>query len=142
MGFSAEWYIPDRILYARNWGETTVEDIRLQVETLNQMMTDSTSSLIYVILDLTQVTKALNLKDFPKAFGSYKTNPKYGWMLMVGQKDPLVRFASSVATTLFKAKQRTFANVTEALEFLKVVDPDIDWSTVDPAVLVRPIPST
>lgn len=141
MGFSAEWYIPDKILYARNWGETTPEDIRIQVSTLDQMITESASSSIYVILDLTQVTKALSLKDFPKAFGSYKTNPKYGWMLMVGQKDPLVRFASNVATTLFKAKQRTFNNVTEALEFLKAVDPDLDWSTTEPAVLTRPIPT-
>ncbi len=141
MGFNAEWYIPGKILYARNWGETTLEDIRIQVETLNQMMTESVSDSIYIILDLTQVTKALNLKDFPKAFGSYKTNPKYGWMLMVGQKDPLVRFASNVATNLFKAKQRTFNNVPEALDFLKVVAPELDWSTADAAVLTRPIPT-
>ena len=141
MGFSAEWYLPDKILYARNWGDTTPESVRLQVDTLDQMLTDSAAGSIYVILDLTQVTKALNLKDFPKAFGSYKTNPKYGWMLMVGQKDPLVRFASGVATTLFKAKQRTFNSLPEAIEFLRTVDPDINWSTADPGVLTRPIPA-
>ncbi|MCA0454305.1 MAG: hypothetical protein LCI00_10060 [Chloroflexi bacterium] len=141
MGFSAEWYLADKILYARNWGKTTPESVRKQVDTLDQMLTDSAAGSIYVILDLTQVTKALNLRDFPKAFGSYKTNPKYGWMLMVGQKDPVVRFASGVATTLFKAKQRSFNTVTEAVDFLRNVDPDIDWSTVDPSVLTRPIPA-
>lgn len=142
MGFSTEWYLLDKILYVRNWGETTPEGVRLQMDALNQKLEESPASDIYVVIDLTHVTKALSIKDFPKTFSHYKTNPKYEWMLMVGQKDPLVRFASSVATTLFKAKQRTFPTVTEALDFLKVVDPDIDWTNADASVLTRPIPDT
>ncbi len=59
---------------------------------------------------------------------------------MVGQKDPLVRFASTVATNLFRAPLRTFETNSQAVAFLKTIDPAIDWSKADQSVLERPIP--
>ncbi len=142
VNYRIEWYIPDQILFVKHWGATQADEVRVQMETMNAELERSTSDSIHVIIDLSGVTKALKVKDFPKAFAHYKTHPKYRWTMMVGQKDPLVRFASTVATTLFRAPLRAFSTNSEAVEFLKTIDPMIDWSKANPSVLERPIPES
>jgi hypothetical protein len=140
MNFSIEWYVEDQVLFVKHWGPSQPDAVRTQMEMMNQQLDRSPAQSIHVMIDLSDVTKALSVKDFPKAFGSYKTHPKYRWTMMVGQKDPLVRFASTVATNLFRAPLRTFDTNSQAVEFLKTIDPTIDWSKADQSVLERPIP--
>ena len=140
VNYSIEWYVEDQVLFVKHWGATQADEVRLQMEMMNNQLDLSPAQSIHVIIDLSGVTKALSVKDFPKAFGSYKTHPKYRWTMMVGQKDPLVRFASTVATNLFRAPLRTFDTNSQAVEFLKSIDPAIDWSKADQSVLERPIP--
>ena len=140
VNYSIEWYVEDQVLFVKHWGATQADEVRTQMETMNHQLDLSSGQSIHVIIDLSQVTKALSVKDFPKAFAHYKTHPKYRWTMMVGQKDPLVRFASTVATNLFRAPLRTFDTNPQAVEFLKSIDPAIDWSKADQSVLERPIP--
>ena len=139
VNFSIEWYVEDQVLFVKHWGATKAEEVRIQMETMNHQLDLSAGQLIHVIIDLSAVTKALSVKDFPKAFAHFKTHPKYRWTMMVGQKDPLVRFASTVATNLFRAPLRTFDTNPQAVEFLKTIDPSIDWSKANQSVLERPI---
>lgn len=140
VNYSIEWYVPDQILFVKHWGATQADEVREQMTLMNQQLELSPAESIHVIIDLSGVTKALKVKDFQKAFAHYKTHPKYRWTMMVGQKDPLVRFASTVATTLFRAPLRAFNTNSEAVEFLKSIDPMIDWSKANPSVLEQPIP--
>ncbi len=138
--YSIEWYVEDQVLFVKHWGPTQADDVREQMATMNQRLDSSPAQSIHVIIDLSEVTKALSMKDFPKAFAHFKTHPKYRWTMMVGQKDPLVRFASTVATNLFRAPLRTFDTNAQAVAFLKTMDPEIDWSKANQSVLERPIP--
>jgi hypothetical protein len=140
VNYSIEWYVEDQVLFVKHWGATQPEEVREQMEKMNHQLDLSTGQSIHVIIDLSAVTKALSVKDFPKAFAHFKTHPKYRWTMMVGQKDPLVRFASTVATNLFRAPLRTFPTNAEAVAFLKSIDPAIDWSKANQSVLERPIP--
>jgi hypothetical protein len=140
VNFSIEWYVEDQVLFVKHWGATKAEEVRIQMETMNHQLDLSTGQSIHVIIDLSEVTKALSMKDFPKAFAHFKTHPKYRWTMMVGQKDAMVRFASSVATNLFRAPLRTFNTNEQAIEFLRTIDPAIDWSKANQSVLERPIP--
>ena len=140
MNFSIEWYVEDQVLFVKHWGATQADEVKIQMETMNHQLDLSAGQSIHVIIDLSDVTKALSVKDFPKAFAHYKTHPKYRWTMMVGQKDPLVRFASTVATNLFRAPLRTFPTNAQAVAFLKTIDPAIDWSKANQSVLERPIP--
>lgn len=142
VNFSIEWYVEDQVLFVKHWGPTRADEVRLQMEMMNHQLDLSSAQSIHVIIDLSSVTRALSVKEFPKAFGSYKTHPKYRWTMMVGQKDPLVRFASTVATNLFRAPLRTFDTNEQAVEFLRSIDPEIDWTKANPLVLERPIPET
>ena len=142
MNFSIEWYVEDQVLFVKHWGPTQADAVRTQMESMNHQLDLSTGQSIHVIIDLSEVTKALSMKDFPKAFAHFKTHPKYRWTMMVGQKDPMVRFASTVATNLFRAPLRTFDTNAQAVAFLKTIDPAIDWSKAKQSVLERPIPET
>ncbi len=72
VNFSIEWYVEDQVLFVKHWGATQPEAVRLQMETMNQKLDESAGQLIHVIIDLSAVTKALGVKDFPKAFAHFK----------------------------------------------------------------------
>ena len=142
VNYSIEWYIADQVLFVKHWGATQADEVREQMAQMNHQLDLSSGESIHVIIDLSSVTKALKVKDFPRAFAHYKTHPKYRWTMMVGQKDPLVRFASTVATTLFRAPLRAFDTLPEATAFLKTIDPMIDWTQANASVLERPVPES
>jgi hypothetical protein len=132
-----QWYVEHQVIFVKYWGEVTLDETRRQIE-MNFFYNDqSTAPLVHAIIDLSGVTKPLNMAEMAAALKGLKPHPRSGWMITVGEKDPVVRFLSSVARQLFKLRQRAFHTFEEAVEFLKGMDTTIDWNKADLTVLTN-----
>ncbi len=120
MPFQLSWYAKNQVILIIDEGQTTDQDMLnidpQVIDYLNQCKTP----LVHVIIDkrksnYTPPVKVLTALQWPK-------HPQYGWTILVGLSNPFERFVNVVATTFFKARQRMFDTMDEALAFLNEVD--------------------
>lgn len=142
MNYSNQWYIPHHVLYVRYWGESTAEIVLQQIDEMYAMLDESGADAVQVIMDVTQVTKPLSVKDYPRIISRFKAHPKYAWTLIIAQQNALVRFVSSVGVQLFGRHQRIFDTQDQALAFLKGLIPGVDLALADQSVLSDAVPGT
>lgn len=135
MAYKVQWYIEKQIIFIKFWGEIVVDDLIAQLNETAAFIGESDRVLVHAITDLSEVTKPLPMKNIPQVITSVKQHPHTGWVITVGEKDMMLKFASSVARQLFKMRQQTFDTLPEALAFLSQRDPTIDWHMADESVL-------
>ncbi len=137
MAYEVQWYIEKQIQYVRFWNELTIEDFRAELEVSRKMMDTSDRPLVHVIIDVNDVTKSIGLKEMAMVMAGREPHPRGGWTILVGQKDAMMKFASSVGRQLLKLRQRNFDTVQEALDFLRDIDANLDWSQANDSLFVR-----
>lgn len=137
MPFRMGWYIEPQVIFAQFWGEMTVEDLQHYFEMTNQYAEHSSSPLVHTIADVSQITKPLNMVELASVMKGFRTHEHVGWTITLGEKDPMLRFVSSIARQLLRLRQRTFDSFHEAVDFLKEMDTNIDWNRANPSALIN-----
>jgi hypothetical protein len=128
-----DWYIPGQVLYASSWGEVTIEQLIEHIATNQRLVREGTHSLVHTISNVTHLTKYPPIYESVKVFNQFRHSapPNTGWALTVGFKDPVVKFATTVIQQLFGVRLRSFDTVDEAVDFIKTVDRELDWTQAD-----------
>ena len=138
MPYTMGWYIKNEVLFAQCGVSLSVEEAHNLLMDVNANTAQSNHPAVHAIFDLSKIEKPLGLLETAQALRGATAHPRVGWMVTVGEQDKLVKFSSTVARQLLRARQRSFLTIEEAIAFLKDIDSTIDWSQADDSVLDRP----
>jgi hypothetical protein len=120
MPIQISWYLENRVILLVNHGESSDQDVFAVDQPMIDYLNQNQAPLVHLIIDNTGAkyipsVKAVTAVKWPK-------HPQYGWTILVGLTNPFQRFVNVVATNFFKARQRMFDTMDEALNFLNEVD--------------------
>ena len=135
MPFESHWYVPRAVIYSRFTGATTEEDIVRHAQTLDALIAESDRPQVHVLVDSSAVTKPLPFTATIRAVRVTPSNERAGWVVTVGEQDPMIKFISDMARQIMKLRTRNFKTRDEALDFLKDIDDTVDWSQAHGDVL-------
>jgi hypothetical protein len=120
MPMQLSWYLENRVMLLVNHGDSSDQDVFDIDQPIIDYLNQSQAPLVHLIIDnigakYIPSVKAVTSVKWPK-------HPQYGWTILVGLTNPFQRFVNVVATNFFKARQRMFDTMDEALDFLNEVD--------------------
>jgi hypothetical protein len=120
MSIQLSWYLENHVMLLVSHGESSDQDMFEVDQPIIDYLTQSQAPLVHLIINnlessFTPSAKALPRLKFPK-------HPRCGWVILVGPTNTFQRFVGAVATGLFKARQRMFDTMDEALVFLNDMD--------------------
>jgi hypothetical protein len=81
----------------------------------------------------------MNLGEMQRMLEIYK-HPSLGWVISVGNKNPLFQFFASVIAQIYRARARRFNTIQEALDFLREQDTTLNWDEADNTVFTEAPP--
>lgn len=110
------WYIPNRVLYQRMYGEITLEELRgFNVESLQYV--EQGQAPVHTLVDMREVTKyPMNLREISSQLLN-DPGPKLGWVMVI-TNNPVLRFLASVVVQVAKVRTGVFPSIDEALAFV------------------------
>ncbi len=129
------WYIEKEVLYAEFSGATTVLEARTFLEEMNAYARQGHHSKVHVVVNLSGVTRPLNIAGIAQAFYNFKPDPKVGWAVTVTQQNTALKFTIRLASQVLGVMRSSFDTVQEALDFLREMDSEVNWDKADPGVL-------
>jgi hypothetical protein len=136
MEYLLKWFIPNRVVYVRLWGASSIEE----ASQLNAKMLEFIAAgtpLVHFIVDDTELKVVPNsLGEMQRAMRALK-NPSMGWVLTVGEVNAVMRFFGQMAAQLFRFRFRRLRTMEEALRFLRDVDQTLNWEQADQTVFER-----
>ncbi|MCC6612803.1 MAG: hypothetical protein IT320_04945 [Anaerolineae bacterium] len=135
MPFTSQWYVPEAVIYSRFSGQVSEEDVIRHGVALNELMRTSSRAAVHVLVDSSDVTKPLSFVATIKAARATPQDERIGWVVTVGEQDPMLKFISDATRQLLQLRSRNFRTRDEALDFLKSIDDTIDWSQAQGDVL-------
>jgi hypothetical protein len=124
MAYHVEWYHPNRVILARFWGDTSVEELKEMFESLIARM-DVGDAPVHTISDITEMRK------FPLSIAAIKNampradHPNQGWNVVVGGP-VLAHSFSQIISRVLNVRYRSFQTRDEALEFLAMQDETLE----------------
>ncbi|MFP4323516.1 MAG: hypothetical protein ACLFTK_13775 [Anaerolineales bacterium] len=125
------WLYEDRIIWLRNSGQMTLDDMFVADASLRGYLDDSTATRVHLIMDNRAVQGwHIAPDELPKARSAnqFMAHPRLGWVVMCGMpqgEKRLANFLGTMAAHEQNARLRTFYTVDEALAFLQEVDDSI-----------------
>ncbi len=128
MPIQSNWYVPKAVVFSRFSGAPTEDEIIQNGYNIIDLIETCDTPLIHIIVDTTAVTASPPL---PATIRAAKSSPKHeraGWLVTIGEQNPIIKFASSVSRQLLQVRTQNFDTLEEAIAFLKSVDETIDWS--------------
>lgn len=135
MPFQTQWYIPNQILFTRYWGEQTADEFAGSIKALYSKVDGSDRFIVHSIADVSDLTKPISFVEAMRVIAKTRGHSRAGWILSYGERDSLMRFVASASIQILHLRFRIFNTFQECCDFLKEVDPDLDWERADPLVL-------
>ena len=126
MSIGLSWYIEDHIILLAASGDVNTDEIHQTMEKVATLIEQSNADLVHLIIDLNEAAhSALSIKARVEAVRPALSHPRCGWVILVGQKNPVANFVSSTTAQIFKTRFRSFPTIEEGLEFLKDMVPNL-----------------
>jgi hypothetical protein len=119
------WLVENHIIYWYDKGTSTVEGGKQAELEVLQMLDESPAALVHVVFDLQEVTDMPSLADNIRAKYQFPTHPKFGWVALIGVKDPMQKMIVSILGNIFKTRMRMVPSTLAALEYLESVDANL-----------------
>lgn len=118
-----QWLYKDRIVLQQFHGILTTEDITQMVDSSEKMVDQGTAPVHTLVDSMYLVKYPTNLATMRRAI-STTPNTKLGWVILVQQNNPLLKFLGSMLAQLAvkNVRLRIFDNHVQALEFLVSMD--------------------
>jgi hypothetical protein len=131
MPYNISWYIENAVIYTEFSGEISEVELYEVLKEIEAMARASGRPIIHSISDVSRVTKSLPLPTTVSVTRKIDLSFMSGWSIVVGEKDALIKFVSSIARQLMKLRQRNFDTLSDAIAFLRANDSSIDWDLAE-----------
>lgn len=121
------WYLKNRIIFQRQIGDVSIDDVQHSNDQIIKML-DVGASPVHVVIDSSYVTNTpTNLLQL-----SYATNfikhPSKGWLITISNT-PMPSFLARMIPQIAGCQRyRVFSELEHGLEFLKQQDPSLNWA--------------
>jgi hypothetical protein len=110
-----QWSIPKRVIYARYYGDMTMDAIVQSMEDAKPYFAEGIP-MVHYIMDVTEVNSFPKLTELARGL-KYEQQDNLGWSIYVGAEG-IARFVISVTTQLAGSRFRLFDTLDEAMAFL------------------------
>lgn len=121
MSIYIDWYIPDKVIINKAWGEVSNDRYREAAHLLYEMVASADQQPIHVISDTRELTRLPGIR----AMSDIKRHAQMGWLIQVGLQDKILEFLSSVAFQAAGFQIKFVPTLYEASALLRRVDPDL-----------------
>ncbi len=117
------WYVKDRVLYNYYGKVVTLEDLSRQAEIDIQMAEQSSAERIHYIIDAREVQSyPVSILSINNALKDLLRHPKTGFVIVLANHNRLLRTLAQIIPQVFGVQVKVFAQLTEALEFIRHED--------------------
>lgn len=121
------WYLKNRIVFNRQVGGISIDDIQQSNDQIIQML-DSGASPVHVVIDYSYVTSIpTNLLQLSYAT-SFVKHPAKGWLITISTT-PMPSFLARIIPQIAGCQRyRVFTELEHGLDFLRQQDSSLNWS--------------
>ncbi|HUN07751.1 MAG TPA: hypothetical protein PLQ56_14170 [Aggregatilineales bacterium] len=136
MPYKVDWYIDKQVVHVKMWGRVPVEEYAAYFRDCFDAYDQSDYPTVHTIVDARCVLHNPNLLEIKRALPK-ENHPRVGWVLSVvdSPANTLIRMVVNTVSKLSNQRLRHFNEVDAAVEFLRHMDPEIDWSLARAEVL-------
>ncbi|NDJ62856.1 MAG: STAS/SEC14 domain-containing protein [Chloroflexi bacterium] len=120
MPYTADWYLPSRVMLQRYSGTLAPDEIT-ELGQLAAHYIGAGTAPVHILIDITDLERyPTNIKQIVNAVRHDSDTEKIGWVIYINSPNAVVKFMASVATqVLFQnVRLRLFETLDEALAFL------------------------
>lgn len=116
------WFVENRIMLLKVIGAIEADTMHTAMQEVSANLDASAEVLIHLIIDVRHgENNVMNLKARVEAVRPVLEHAQCGWVILVGQTNPVANFLSSTTAQVFKARFRSFKTAEEGIEFLRNV---------------------
>ena len=125
MSFEVSWYLPERIIHVQVLAELDLSAVEaMSHETLKYM--EQGIAPVHILLDDAKGGRPpISLKEM-QARMEVANHPSIGWIVGVGEADPVAKFLIPLLMKVVKMKYTRVATIEDALGFLSKQDTTIE----------------
>jgi len=128
------WYIEGQVLYTANYGSVTIEGLRATDEMI-QAHLHAHPAGVHVITDNTQLEQIpVDISYMQQAMQGMQ-HPSLRWVIHVGNANIFIRVMARIISRVARISYQSVETIEEALDFLKLHAPHLDWDRANPDVL-------
>lgn len=119
MTYRSGWYLRDHVFWHEITDALGLEDLQGIKRDADMLVVTYPGQYLHSLVD-TRTMKGLQvgIKDMVTTFSQFEKDRLTGWVIIIGEINPLLRFIISVLSQTFRFKFRIFATLEEALSFL------------------------
>jgi len=139
MSIRNSWYVPDRIILTHIYDRLTVPDSRTSAEEITAMLR-STDKIVHNIVDLRHVTRYPTNVHQLTPLTSCMQEPNHGWLLLVMNKNPVMKFLASLVLKTVAENFQVFTSPDELIWQLPHIDSSLP-TPLPPYVFEQDLPA-
>ena len=120
------WIIENHLVQMKYTGDISVEDLVEGSTQLKANLESSDAPLVHVLVDVLEMTSfPKRVQEITPIVREAMSHPRYGWLVLVGFKNPFVSSLAFLVSQIFRSRYRAFKTYDEAMHFLEQVDPEL-----------------
>jgi len=135
MPYELSWYVEERIVYGRIWGNINIDTVYSASDDLIKYL-GLGKPLVHLFLDDSQVTAFPSNFYAVRGAATFLTHENLGWSVMVGETNFIRQFILPMVTSIARVRYRRYHTFDEGLAFLKEQDQSINWAEANQKVVV------
>lgn len=136
MAYNIDWYVENRVIYARMAGDVTPQEFRTLLQNRVLMIDDVEDGEVHLIYDFSRLNLLQNFGQIVQAIPKTRQE-QMGWMIMVGDSTPIKRFWSEAIARVSHIKYKHLDKIEQALAFLQKQDSNINWNNANPMLMAE-----
>jgi len=122
LAITTSWFIPDRVILLDAEGHLSTEEIVQSADEGVALIESCDTERVHILFDVVRLkTFTRDVFALSGAVQKLMSHPRYGWFVMYGRDDPVVRFIASIVTQIFRRSFKITADRQEALDFLNEI---------------------
>jgi hypothetical protein len=120
MPYQLSWWVKDRVIVEKFWGDFTDEDVSMWEQEILPMLEQTSSPKVHLLLEIADVHSLPSIGAIRQM--SIPSHPKIGWVVVYGLRKNYVRALLLFTVLLFNMHYKIVDNQHQALAFLAELD--------------------
>jgi hypothetical protein len=121
MLFELSWYLPKRVIHVHILGMLELSDVEAMSQAVAAFMEEGTAPVHILLDDAKGGRPPISLKEM-QARMEIANHPSIGWIVGVGEADPVAKFLIPLLMKIVNMKYTRVATIEDGLNFLAKQD--------------------